>query len=241
MQQNPELEKILEKISKLLAKAESTDNQAEAEAFMAKVNELLTTYNLTLMDVNAKNRADSEKSGLPNDEFPLSEYIIKTEGKWVVQLFHGVCKFNYCMSVSMNGRTPKDTSMWVTGEEANIQTSKALFDYLWKSGKRLKANAWKEYQNGPGIEKKNTFTRGFYIGYVQALRNRFHDLKVEREQANCKVTDLMVVNDKALEKSVKEHFGNNLGRSRGGSSKGAAGVVRGRQAGNSISLNKQIR
>ena len=49
-------ENLIEKIQKLMAKAESAKNMgstAEAEVFAAKVNEMLMKHNLSMMDVES--------------------------------------------------------------------------------------------------------------------------------------------------------------------------------------------
>ena len=52
------MSKIAEKIGKILAKATSTNSDAEADSLMAKVNELLEAHGLTYADIAAANADD---------------------------------------------------------------------------------------------------------------------------------------------------------------------------------------
>lgn len=59
-----DLASVKERISKLLAKAEKTDNEHEREAFMAKVQEMLEAYQLEMLDV--RNHAAKDRDPLSN-------------------------------------------------------------------------------------------------------------------------------------------------------------------------------
>lgn len=51
-------QKIIDRIRKIMAKAESTNNAAEAEMLMAKVNALLTEHNYSLLDIETAHSDD---------------------------------------------------------------------------------------------------------------------------------------------------------------------------------------
>ena len=76
-----DLASVKERISKLLAKAEKTDNEHEREAFMAKVQEMLETYQLEMLDV--RNHAAKERDPLGNkrgDVASSDAWIFKVTG-----------------------------------------------------------------------------------------------------------------------------------------------------------------
>ena len=50
--------KIIDRIRKVLAKAEGTDNSAEADMLMAKVNSMLREHNLELLDIETAGSDD---------------------------------------------------------------------------------------------------------------------------------------------------------------------------------------
>ena len=230
--------KILEKLEKLLKKAESTDNQAEAEAFMAKVNELLVAYNLEMADLRANMKVNDTQPGLPTTEFELGDYLIKTEGSWVSTLLFVICKYNFCKGLLLiNSYELKRTKMWIVGEEVNIKTVLGLFDYLFISGKKLCSKAWTEYH---GPDKKGTFKRSFYMGYNNILTSRLQEIRQEQEKNKPQVMALVRSTDALIKTAMEEEFGNNLGRAKASKSSSTAGYGAGVSAGRNISLNKQM-
>ena len=44
-------EKLIDKVRKLIAKAEGTDSQAEADALMARANQILLEHNLSMSSI----------------------------------------------------------------------------------------------------------------------------------------------------------------------------------------------
>jgi len=67
---------IKTRIAKLLAKAEGTDNVMEADAFMAKVNELLEEHQIELHEVRAASGVDNDPMGTQKGETNIYASIL---------------------------------------------------------------------------------------------------------------------------------------------------------------------
>ena len=101
---NENLDVIKDKIAKILAKAESAKeigNANEAATFSAKVNELLTKYNLEKADL----KFEEEDTIIADTGNGLT--ISKKMGRWTSRLLGVLCKYNYCKDIYTSYRTTK--------------------------------------------------------------------------------------------------------------------------------------
>lgn len=147
---------IIDKIQKLLAKAESsrsTGNLEEAALFSAKVTELLTVHNLRMGDLDTKNESDVE--GVAADDLGITRQF----GRWTVNLLFLLCKYNFCKTVfhssvkdirfNRRGRPVKikDNNYNVTliGQPENIEVVSYLFSVLKSQFERISKAEWKVY------------------------------------------------------------------------------------------------
>jgi len=107
------------KIAALLAKANSSEFEAERDAFMAKADQLMRDYQISMADVN--NARDGDPLGLEIHEGGTSR-------AWKHPLGVQVAKYYGCQYVSRRG-APKFTYTLV-GRESNRVTAKLMFEYL---------------------------------------------------------------------------------------------------------------
>jgi hypothetical protein len=82
---------IKSKIAALLAKAESTENEFEADAFMAKVNELLEKHQIEMHEVRQARDIDTDPMGHQDGETNLYASI-----KWARDLAGGLARYYGC-------------------------------------------------------------------------------------------------------------------------------------------------
>lgn len=144
-----DLPTIKAKIAKLLAKAEGTDNETEAALFMAKVEELLDTYQLELWQI-----ADvGDKMG-----FDVMLEGTSSSPTWVRHLVCAVASFYGCKSIRRHGiyvplepgqkpgksgpGTFDNFFIDVIGRESSRVTVQLMFPFIMgqlrEAGKRLK-------------------------------------------------------------------------------------------------------
>lgn len=229
-----ELEKVTEKIRKLLAKSESakeTGSIQEAEIFALKAQELLLQYNLTHHDINKP-----EESPIIMETVCLNDFekIPKTEGDWILSLFVELSRYNLCKSIIIGNRG--DNRLYIFGERHNIDIVKYLHDQLRVKIKRLSLEAWKEYK---GLEKRNTFLRGYKKGVVMGIKTKLHEQQQAQMAKYEGMPGLVRVNNQAIDNKVATELGP-LGRSKGRTLSGQEGRSRGFKDGYNMNINKGI-
>jgi len=132
-------DKIIDKIQKLKAKAESAKeigNVEEAAIFSAKVSELLQKHNLDIAEINTED-TDSTIAGIESDDLNLNE-------RWKINLLSTICQFNFCQAIytrhpkgaryTRSGRikTTYESARTATivGTPENVEVVKYLFSVL---------------------------------------------------------------------------------------------------------------
>lgn len=205
-------DKIIDRIKKLAAKAESLKeigNIEEAALFTGKVNELLTEYNLNMVSINTEEMPEVE--GQHDATLGLTK-------RWKIDLLSTLCGYNYCEAIfhrHSNGlkrtkygiRRDYDNERTVTivGRPENVDVVKYLFGLLVEQFERMAAKEWKAYilnirrmllENG--VSKDSTFykdptqldsvTRGykfknsFFVGAVHGVNRRLKEQMATAEE-----------------------------------------------------------
>lgn len=226
-------ESILNKIKKLLNHADSATkigSLAEAEVAAAKANELLMQYNLSIDKVDRleKKPQIEEQIISPDNLFP------KNEGKWMIDLWNTISKYNFCKIITINGGMG---GFYFIGQKHNKEITQYIVEQLEVKIREL---ARESFRNYIGPEKRGTFIRGFLSGAVTGI---YHKLKAEREKIkeaqNNEMTALILVKDADLIEFVeKNHTNLRPGRSTSLSSR--SGRELGYEAGKGLSINKGV-
>lgn len=134
MEQNGDITKIAEKIKKLLALANNNTNENEASLAMEKVQEILSTYNLTMAQVESTVNGNGKK-----DEGRVKTKIEKSAMyDYQIHLMHTIADTHFCLYflgryTYQNPKTLKYSTRKrhvLVGKEANVLASQMLFDYL---------------------------------------------------------------------------------------------------------------
>lgn len=223
------MQEIKERIQKLLALAGSS-NENEAVAAMAKAQQLLTLYNLELADLGG----DTSEVGL---------FEMDGSGKlvgWKAILLQGIEEANNCYFFTR--RRANSLKYMFVGKEAAIAVSKEMYAYLVGVVDRLAKEA--------GGTRK--FRNGFRVGCAKRLEERMTEAaKQDREQGIAASEDSparsAIVVKSLYEKQkaeIEEYVEQNLqvkqSNSPFASTSSADGYNAGREAGDRVSLSKQI-
>lgn len=177
---------IVEKIKALLAKAKSTDNEHEAEIFLAKAYELMEKHQLGAEDLERDDPVRGEATYRRADRGGVD---------WDFHLLFAVAKYYGCKGCRTNGWDSKTGKpyyeMDLVGRESAQITAIEMHKYLVSTVRRL------------GREKAHTIPvyndDGYRIGYMNAdqtarsignaLRQRLYELARLQERKDNAPTD----------------------------------------------------
>jgi len=169
-------ERLLDKIGKLLAQAEGTDNEHEAEAFVTRAQELATAYAVDLELARARQAARRLKA--IEETFEQRKLTIGAKGKrgnkQLVFLYLAVAQTN---DVIVNVATDS-TFVIGFGYPADLD----VVEQLWASlaTQMASAGARRLRQGEHGSIHATSWRLSFYEGWVHAVQTR---LATARERA----------------------------------------------------------
>jgi len=236
---------IINKIQKLLAKAESAEeigNLEEAAAFSAKVNELLMKHNLQMADLDTE-----EESEVTHTEIEAEDLsITKQKGGWTINLMTTLCGFNFCKPLYNTSfdlkirdtargaklrKKKKVDGVIIIGKHENVEVVKYLYTVMKSENERLGKSGWSNYLkeqranvlkagyakdsmyykkpwNYQICSRRGAWLKSFYLGANNGIRQRLQEQHEAAKQSHgVKVTDLVLVNDAALEDYIKITWG----------------------------------
>lgn len=133
--------KIIDRIRKVLAKAEGTDNTAEAEMLMLKVNQMLTEHNIELIDVESA----SEEDPVAVERGMFHHFVKDSWMKWTVIRLGQL----YGCDVVWTKVTKNKTALHVAGRESARITLQLMMPFVLK---QLRHQA-REYAKETGFSK----------------------------------------------------------------------------------------
>ncbi len=127
-----ENKKLADKIRALIAKAEGTDNEHEAEAFMAKALELLDKHRMSIGAL----KDESDPMGMTNISLKYSD-------GWRVGIAYSAALYMGCKAVrsrewvmNSNGKLTQETVMRLVGRLGARTTAECMIPYLIASVSR---------------------------------------------------------------------------------------------------------
>lgn len=164
--------KIKSKIAALLAKAQGTDNEHEAEAFLAKVNELLDQHQLDMGDIVDADDPVKHHKGLQGTP---------SHPSWQRHLYRDLGKLYGCQSVFVsdyeerNGKWRDTFRQELVGRESAIITTEMMYPWVKAECNRL----------GRGLAKQSGQTPAYETRRVaNALVTRIRTLIVANQTKN---------------------------------------------------------
>ena len=159
----PVPERILSKVRALLAKAESTEFDAEAEAFTAKAQELMARY--ALSDAMVRDR--ETPSGVPGSlDVVLSPPYVGAKG----YLLLAVASANRCRVVRIT-HPPKAV---VFGFTPDLDAVELLYTSLLVQATRA-VLALGSVTDGSGRSRTRSFRRSFLLGFASRISERLRE------------------------------------------------------------------
>lgn len=229
-------ERIIDRIQKLYAKAESTanlGNEAEAMVFIKKVDEMLAKHKLekSVLTFNQREEAD-----------PLGKTYAHGKGKkrrvaWIEDLSIYVSGAYHCKIIVITG----SDSFFIIGRKTDREIAgyviTKLVNFLSEECKRQhSAMRYKLYHENDGdMTGAHGFKASFFRAAVQRIRQRLDELKQEHvhdtKQYAIMVTQSEVEVKDWLKSNMETQSVNVVRGSKGGNAAGyAAGVSAGNRA-----------
>ena len=153
------MEKIIDKIEKLLALAEKNPNENEAMAAAAKAQELMAKYNIQMAQLGNNEEKPSQKIGTAMHENGKGY-------KWRYTLAQVVARNFRCKNYIV-GRN----AIVFYGFESDAQIALSTFTFLFNVGNRLAIRAYVKQKNEGKNTKGflNTYLKGFCDGVASVL------------------------------------------------------------------------
>lgn len=231
-------QKMLARVEALLAKAESSEFEAEKAAFVGKAQALMTEYAID----EAMLRKASDAVDMEMDHIVINLGEIKYSLA-VSMLIAAIADANHCFVVvtrkGYNPRTGKMerglSSATVFGTPASLDCVGMLVTSLHKQMEiALKETPVPQWEHG------KTFRNNFVIAYAQRIKERLRNSVDETLRNDTRAgVALVLVNqkDRATD-AAKEHFPNMGGGVGPSGRRSNAGQQAGREAGNRASLAK---
>ena len=220
-----DLNKIADRVRKLLALANANSNEQEAASAAAMAAALLAEHNLTTAQVET---AD-------DDARTSDEFVIRN---WSRDMCHALAALNFCKSWYTCERRGYDTVTFL-GTQANVTTTTVMLDYLVQTADRLAKEQCTTERDG----------QHFLRGFSARVAERLDKLRRQRERGPTQtgagntlpvLASLYAQHSHANEAHFEKLHPNvklSYGRSLGG---GGAGYFAGYKAGGAVSLEPQV-
>ena len=193
--------KVYEKVRALLAKAESTDSDAEAEAFTAKAQQLIARHS-----INEALLAESRDAAL--EAAAVRVYVEKPYEKQKSELLHVVADANGCRSVYSLAAG----FCTVVGARTNLRSVELLYNSLLVQATSAMTRAGAR-QDSAGRSRTRSFRQSFLASFTVRIGERLADSAeaTVREVADETGTDLVPVmrlQREAVDAKTEELFPN---------------------------------
>lgn len=225
-------DKILDRIKKLLALAESP-NEAEAASAAEKANAMLAQYRITMADLPSNEQPDAP-IGTTQDESTSSS-------PWIRGLWGATAKLNFCAYLYSSGS--HRTYHYIIGDEASSVATQSMATYLTQTVNRLARKARKE--QGETSKFERSFKKGAAASLINRLNARTAELRAGKDSQNNiananNLPALYESNDKALAAYIKDEFGQTKATRARAGNVDANAFHQGVQAGKNVGINTQI-
>ena len=187
-----EEEKILQKIKKLLALAES-QNQHEAEAAMLKAQDFIRKYNVEIIELDKKRNFVSTFLGKPALRHPREEYHLATliQDQYFVQ---GIWIPAYVLEKEKMGRV-----LEITGTLKNVQLAAYLYDFVHSYINQQ----WEQYNQDRRLNRYRK--TDFAIGIIEGFRSKLEEQRKVKTSLS-KRNSLMKISDPRLDEYMSYKY-----------------------------------
>jgi hypothetical protein len=254
---------ILEKLKKLIAHEQSAreiGSMAEAEAFAAKIQDLLTTHKLDMSEVDFQAREEGEPINWESVDSKYGQKNTGLKAHWRLILARSIAKVNSCEIV--NNSRSHGRSFYFVGRTSDRELAKVLYLYLVELGEEICAKASREdrevqslkfnVQRGISDYSVPTWAKAAFAshmksyreswkeGFGEAVSKRIEERYEETLRAQAQTSANAIIHIKKDALAVKDFLKGKIRQGRARSQKddsNADGYNRGKQTGNAVNLS----
>jgi len=186
--------KVTEKLKKLIrheTSARTIGNLAEAEAFAAKIQELLDKHNLSFSDFDVENAQSTVNK---------SSQGLLALNQWQRIFINNLAHINGCRLV-MRG-----VEITLVGNEIDREIVFELYRYFRDLGKEFADTSLKQWKITPEYKRKRKkihhsklYKTSYLFGFVHALLCRFREQHEAAKRASSNQTALIFIGNKLTE------------------------------------------
>jgi len=226
-------EKIIERIRKLLALAGNNPNEAEAALAMEKAQAELALHNLSMSEVEHKERADiMTMNGPTTPAHPHLRFL----GNAIARLY-----FADYFYIRIRGKW--QTQHCFVGSEGNVEVAKLMFEYLSSTIDRL------AYQGAKRTGEGKAYITSFRSACTRRLCARIMDRIEQSKKGGVQTASgttlpallsLYESTQKQLSQYMKDQLGVVEKKIRTAKANSTRGLIDGHAAGDTISLDQQV-
>lgn len=212
-------QKLIEKIQKLLALAESP-NENEARAAAEKANALLIEHNLSMQEV------ENAQFNYTNDTLHEGKSMM-TEFKYIGSIIQ---KHFFCRVVVSRSRRERKTTLLIAGEKTNVEVAK----YIWAFLNRTYKDLWDKHKKATGLGQSSR--QAYFVGLSEGLSEQLtvQRKKIEDDRA------LVLKRNPELDKFMQKEFGRTGTYSTSSGRQDAEAQAAGREHGKAIQIRRGV-
>lgn len=219
---------IEDTVAKLLAKAEGTNNPHEAEAFMAKAEELMLKHGIE------RAMLEDRKPGHVKQEIVVKRVMIPGGHGYAAAML----AIGHAIGPSFSLRTlqskfgAEGKVLWLIGHKGDVEQAEALFASLSEQSRSQAVHWWKTEgkANAPWATDNDAYLarREFIYSFATGVRQRLEETR-SRVVAEGEPGTALVLVDRV--KAVDEWIDGNMEVGKGRASRRSSGGAAARQAG----------
>jgi len=225
-------DKILDKVRKILDKAEGTDNEAERQAFLTKAQQMMEDHAISQAQVEAARGSEKRE--------PIAVFVevntrkVGGPAKGMMAVY--IAKANRCQVVGTSKRN--DQGEWIPGFQFQGMPDDAEFCEMLFTSLTMQAEQSYDPRKKPEWTHGRTYRASFMEGFYKVAGNRVETEAAKREQSRWESdggSTALVLAD--VSKRIEDKFGKAKYSTRRQSSYDRAGDMDGRREGSRADLS----
>lgn len=198
-----DINKIIERIRKLLAMAGDKSSEREAAIAASRAAKLMAEYNVAMADVIAN---DLRNDGNVVNETMTDMTYARAYPVWINSLSIIVARLFDCEVRLTNKYWAKDdvnhVQLSIFGYKSDVEVAKYVFIFLLTTAQRMAQNAWdkKSDRYKSQVSGHVSWKRQYCLGIVDGIEGRLHELYKKPEVVASSGTSLVVMKKEIIEK-----------------------------------------